>query len=74
MAFVGRTFTDMGNFVLTKVDEAMATVTGFMEQPTAVARQAISPLTSLLPSINEVRKFRHLFIQYSLAPKLLAKS
>lgn len=51
---IGRTFTDMSNFFWSKVDEGMATIKGFVEQPSAVARQAFSPLSSLLPSINEV--------------------
>ena len=45
----------MSTFFWSKVDEGMATIKGFVEQPSAVARQAISPFTSLLPSINEVR-------------------
>ena len=55
LGFVGRTFSDMSTFFWSKVDEGMATIKGFVEQPSAVARQAISPFTSLLPSINEVR-------------------
>jgi len=54
LGFVGRTFSDMSSFFWSKVDEGMATIRGFVEQPSAVARQAISPFTSLLPSINEV--------------------
>jgi len=54
LGFVGRTFSDMGSFLMTKLDEGMETIKGFIEQPSAVARQAISPFTSLLPSINEV--------------------
>jgi len=51
---IGRTFTDMSNFFWSKVDEGMASIKGFVEQPSAVARQAFSPLSSFLPSINEV--------------------
>ena len=51
-----RTWSDMSNFFWSKLDEGMGMMRGFIDQPAAVARQAFAPLSSFLPSINEVRK------------------
>ena len=48
----------MSNFFWSKVDEGMGMLRGFVDQPSAVARQAFAPLSSFLPSINEVREFK----------------
>jgi len=50
-----RTWTDMSSFFWSKLDEGMATIRGFVEQPQAVSRQALG-LFSFLPSINEVQQ------------------
>ena len=51
-----RTWTDVSSFFWSKLDEGMGMMRGFIDQPAAVARQAFAPLSSFLPSINEVRK------------------
>ena len=53
-----RTWSDMSNFFWSKLDEGMGMMRGFIDQPAAVARQAFAPLSSFLPSINEVRKIK----------------
>ena len=50
-----RTWSDMSSFFWSKLDEGMGMMRGFIDQPAAVARQAFAPLSSFLPSINEVR-------------------
>jgi len=51
-----RTWTDMSSFFWSKLDEGMGMMRGFIDQPAAVARQAFAPLSSFLPSINEVQQ------------------
>ena len=53
-----RTWSDMSSFFWSKLDEGMGMMRGFIDQPAAVARQAFAPLSSFLPSINEVRKIK----------------
>jgi len=49
-----RTWSDMSSFFWSKLDEGMGMMRGFIDQPAAVARQAFAPLSSFLPSINEI--------------------